>query len=142
MLCLIAVLAFPAALAGAQEPVEIRITWYDDGNESERLRDLLDRFEAENPDIRVVVDVVPYTAILENLPLQLETGEGPDIARVTDLGGLSQYYLDMTPPADPRIGKKTLARTCSGCARPSKPSVSMACRTSYRHGHVYQPHAV
>ena len=109
MLCLIAVLAFPAALAGAQEPVEIRITWYDDGNESEVLRDLLDRFEAENSDITVVVDVVPYTAILENLPLQLETGEGPDIARVTDLGGLSEYYLDMTPYlSDPAYWEENL----------------------------------
>lgn len=97
MLFLIATLALPATFAGAQEPVELRITWYDDGNEGEVLRDLLDRFEAENPDITVVVDTVPYSAILENLPLQLETGEGPDIARVTDLGGLAQYYMDMRP---------------------------------------------
>lgn len=97
MLFLIATLALQATFAGAQEPVELRITWYDDGNEGEVLRDLLDRFEAENPDITVVVDTVPYSAILENLPLQLETGEGPDIARVTDLGGLAQYYMDMRP---------------------------------------------
>jgi alpha-1,4-digalacturonate transport system substrate-binding protein len=45
---------------------------------------------------------VAYQTILENLPLQLAAGEGPDIARVTDLGGLSQYYLDLTPYiADP-----------------------------------------
>jgi len=81
----------------AQDAVELRITWYDDGNEGQVLRDLLDRFEADNPDITVVVDTVPYTAILEQLPIQLASGEGPDMARVTDLGGLSQYYLDMAP---------------------------------------------
>src|SRR5690606_36068136 len=109
MLCLIAALAFPAAFTRAQEPVEIRITWYDDGNEGEVLRDLLDRFEAENPDITVVIDTVPYSSILENLPLQLETGEGPDIARVTDLGGLSEYYLDMTPYlSDPAYWEENL----------------------------------
>ncbi len=86
----------------AQEPsgdgVELRITWYDDGNEGAVLRELLDRFEAENPDITVVLDTVPYaTGILETLPIQLAAGEGPDLARVTDLGGLSQYYLDLTP---------------------------------------------
>lgn len=97
MLVLIAVLALPLAPSAAQEPVELRITWYDDGNEGAVLRDLLDRFEADNSDITVVVDTVPYSAILENLPLQLEAGEGPDIARVTDLGGLSQYYLDLRP---------------------------------------------
>ncbi len=84
--------------AKAQDPVELRITWYDDGIEGTVLRDLLDRFEAENPDIKVVIDTVPYAAgIQENLPVQLEAGEGPDIARVTNLGGLSQYYLDLRP---------------------------------------------
>lgn len=106
MLLLIAVLALPVAglnrQVTAQEPVELRMTWYSDGNEGEVMRDLLDRFEADNPDIRVVMDQVAYQTILENLPLQLEAGEGPDIARVTDLGGLSQYYLDLTPYiADP-----------------------------------------
>lgn len=78
--------------------VELRMTWYDDGNEGQILRELLDRFEEENPDIRVVMDTVPYSSgILQSLPLQLASGEGPDMARVTDLGGLSQYYLDMRP---------------------------------------------
>jgi alpha-1,4-digalacturonate transport system substrate-binding protein len=86
----------------AEEPaagdvVELRMTWYTDGNEDVVMRDLLDRFEEQNPDIKVVMDTIDYTAILENLPLQLEAGEGPDMARVTDLGGLSQYYLDMRP---------------------------------------------
>ena len=88
----------------AQDAVELRIRWYDDGNEGEVLRDLLDRFEADNPDISVEIDTVPYRAILENLPLDLAAGEGPDMARVTDLGGLAEYYLDMTPlPERPRL---------------------------------------
>jgi alpha-1,4-digalacturonate transport system substrate-binding protein len=62
------------------------------------LRDLLDRFEADNPDIKVVIDTVPYAqGILESLPLQLEAGEGPDMARVTQLGDLSRHFLDMRP---------------------------------------------
>ena len=41
------------------------MTWYDDGKEGEVLRDLLNRFEAKNPDIKVVIDTVPYaTGIL------------------------------------------------------------------------------
>jgi alpha-1,4-digalacturonate transport system substrate-binding protein len=43
------------------------------------------------------MDTVAYSAILENLPIQLAAGEGPDMARVTDLGGLSKFYLDMQP---------------------------------------------
>jgi alpha-1,4-digalacturonate transport system substrate-binding protein len=82
----------------AQEPVELRITWYDDGNEGTVLRDLLDRFEAENPDIRVVVDTVSYSdVILQQLPLQVEVGEGPDMARITDFNAFKGYYLDLRP---------------------------------------------
>ena len=80
---------------------ELRITWYDDGNEGQVMRDLLDRFEADNPDIKVTLDTVAYAAgIQQALPLQLASGEGPDMARVTDLGGLSQYYLDLRPYLD------------------------------------------
>ena len=64
------------------------------------MRELLDRFEAENAGITVALDMVPYKAILESLPVQLAAGEGPDLARVTDLGGLNQYYLDLTPYVD------------------------------------------
>ena len=78
-----------AVPALSQDMVELRIRWYNDGNEGEVLRYLLDRFEADNPDISVEIDTVPYSAILENLPLDLAAGEGPDMARVTDLGGLA-----------------------------------------------------
>ncbi|MBE2221498.1 MAG: extracellular solute-binding protein [Anaerolineae bacterium] len=61
------------------------------------MEDLLDRFESENPDINVILDNVPLSTIMESLPLQLQTGDGPDIAKVTDIGGLSEYYLDMRP---------------------------------------------
>ena len=82
----------------AQDPVEIHITWYDDGNEGAVLRDLLDRFEAENPDIKVVIDTIDYAnGIQQTLPLQLEAGEGPDMARVTQLGVLAEYMLDLRP---------------------------------------------
>jgi alpha-1,4-digalacturonate transport system substrate-binding protein len=88
--------ALLAAAAFAQ--VELRMTWYDDGNEGVVMRELLDRFEAENPDVRVVMDTVPYASgILQSLPLQLASGDAADIVRVTNLGGLSQYWLDMRP---------------------------------------------
>lgn len=86
------------AAPAAEGVTELRITWYDDGNEGAVLRELLDRFEADNPDIKVVIDTVPYnTGILETLPLQLEAGEGPDMARVTQLGVMSKFYMDLRP---------------------------------------------
>lgn len=92
-----ALLAFALLASSAFAQTTVRITWYNDGNEGEVLRDLLDKFEADNPDIKVIVDTVAYKAILESLPVQLAAGEGPDMARVTDLGGLSNHYLDLTP---------------------------------------------
>ena len=79
---------------------EVRFMCYSDGNECEVYDEVLDRFEADNPGITVAIDVVPYQAILENLPVQLAAGEGPDIAKVTDLGGLNEYYLDLEPFVD------------------------------------------
>ena len=89
-------LALSVGIAAAQE---IRFTCYSDGNECEVYEDVFSRLEAEQG-IKVNVDVVPYQAILETLPVQLAAGEGPDMAKVTDLGGLNQYYLDLTPYID------------------------------------------
>lgn len=87
-----------ALVAGsAQAATELRFTCYEDGNECTVMREQLDRFEAKNPDIKVTIDKVAYKAVLESLPVQLAAGEGPDLARVTDLGGLSKYYLDIAP---------------------------------------------
>ena len=93
---LAATVAF-AALASTAIAAEIRVQCYSDGNECEVTGDLAKRFEARNPGIKVVIDKVPYKAVVETLPVQLAAGEGPDIARVTDLGGLNKFYLDMTP---------------------------------------------
>jgi alpha-1,4-digalacturonate transport system substrate-binding protein len=73
------------------------MTWYSDGNEGEVMADLLRRFEDENRDVHVVLDQVPFKAINENLPVQLASGQGPDIARVSDMGGLARYMLDLRP---------------------------------------------
>ncbi len=89
--------ALTLAATAAFAETELRMMWYNDGIEGEVMQSLLDRFEEANPDISVTLDVVPYKSIIEGLPIQLAAGEGPDLARVTDLGGLSQYYLDLTP---------------------------------------------
>ncbi|AJY47815.1 sugar ABC transporter substrate-binding protein [Martelella endophytica] len=57
-------------------------------------------FEAANPDDKINLELVNYQTILESLPIQLESGAGPDAAIVTDLGGLSRYYLDIAPYGD------------------------------------------
>lgn len=81
-----------AAVAG-----EVRMMWYSDGVEGEVMADLLDRFMQENPDVTVVFDNVAYQVIKEQLPIQLAAGEGPDIARMTDIKKEAPHFLDLTP---------------------------------------------
>jgi len=94
-----ALLAGVAAMlpAFAQAATEVRIMWYSDGNEGEVARDLLNRFEAANPDVKVILDQVPYKMIMETLPQLVSSGQAPDMARVTDLGGQADQYLDIGP---------------------------------------------
>lgn len=81
---------------GAQAQ-ELRFMCYQDGVECDAWSTAFETFHAENPGITVVVDVVPYQAITDSLPVQLEAGEGPDLARVADYGGLGRYMLNVQP---------------------------------------------
>jgi alpha-1,4-digalacturonate transport system substrate-binding protein len=92
---LLIVLVVPAGAASAQE--EIRFMCYQDGNECEVYEDLLNRFTEANPDIVVVVDIVPYDTVRDNLRVQVEAGEAPDMARITDFAGMAGFYLDLRP---------------------------------------------
>ena len=96
----IAALAFFAATAVAAiqaRAAEIRVACYSDGNECEATDALSARFMKDNPDIKIVIDKMPYKSILESLPVQLAAGNGPDVARVTIAGPVMKYFLDLTP---------------------------------------------
>ena len=80
------------ALAG-----DVRLMWYSDGVEGEVMKDLVTRFNAENPGINVILDEVAYKVVQEQLQIQLEAGSGPDIARVTNIKTLAPHWLDLTP---------------------------------------------
>jgi alpha-1,4-digalacturonate transport system substrate-binding protein len=90
-------LALMAAGAVSAQAQEVRVMCYQDGVECDVTAELAKKFEAQNPGVKIVVDTVPYKTIVEQLPVQLAAGQGPDIARVTDLGGLSKFYMDIAP---------------------------------------------
>lgn len=76
---------------------DVRIEWYSDGVEGQVMKDLIARFNKDHPDIHVTLDEVSYQTIQEQLPVQLASGQGPDIARVTNLKAQAQFWLDLTP---------------------------------------------
>ena len=94
----LAAIAFAlSGAATAQDQVELRFALDANDVHFAAIEDMINQFEAANPDIDVVLDKVSYNTILQQLPLQLSTGEGPDLAKVTNWGGLSEFYLEMTP---------------------------------------------
>ncbi|MGV8987724.1 MAG: ABC transporter substrate-binding protein [Cypionkella sp.] len=84
-------------LASTAMAGDVHVMWYSDGVEGEVIKDLLARFMKDNPDINVILDEVAYKVVQEQLPIQLEAGTGPDIARVTNLKQLAKHWLDLTP---------------------------------------------
>ena len=85
--------------AGAAHADEVSFLCYQNGNECEVLGAIASDFEAASGHT-VVMEVVAYDIIRDQLENQLQTDAAPDVARVTNLGGLNQYYLDLTPHVD------------------------------------------
>ena len=83
--------------ATAQDDVELTFLWYNDGFEGDVMRELLDRFEEANPAITVNMEVQPYATVRDQLRVQVEAGQAPDIARLTDFAGMRGFYLDIRP---------------------------------------------
>ena len=96
---IVLMLASMALLSGivAAQDVELTFRCYQDGSECDIYRSLLDEFESANEGITINIDVVPYSAIDEQLPIQVQAGEAPDFARITNFGGFAGFYLDMRP---------------------------------------------
>ena len=64
------------------------------------VAEFVERYKAVAPDVNIELNLVGYNVIREQLPGQLEAGVGPDLAFVTNLGGLNPYYVDLTPHVD------------------------------------------
>lgn len=96
LLAIVAVSATGVLSARAQSPVTLRILNYDDGNESQVMRALLDKFEAKNTGIKVVIDTIAFKDIHNTLQTNLEGGTPPDMAAITELGRFQGKYLDLT----------------------------------------------
>jgi len=99
-----------AGAASAQN-VNLRYLCYADANECDVARELLDRFEKANPTIKVTIDKVGFAVIREQLETRLQGGESPDMARVTNLGGLNRYYLDLRPLVNASYWDRNFATT-------------------------------
>lgn len=95
----LALAAVLGASAFAAQADEISFLCYQDGTECEVIEGMLPAFTAATGHT-VNVETVGYDVIRDQLENQLQTDAAPDVARVTNLGGLNQYYLDLAPYVD------------------------------------------
>jgi len=98
-------------LAGAARAQEITVYCQDITFGCKTIAPVAARFQSENPGVKVNLEAVTYQSLVESMPVQLESGEGPDAAMITDLGGLSRYYLDLTPHVDVAAFEKQYGQT-------------------------------
>ena len=97
-------------VGGAAQAAEITFTCSQNGNECELLKELAAPWESKSGHT-LKVDLVPYDTILKSLPLQFAAGEGPDLAQITDMGGLAKYMLDLTQYVDASYWEKNFSNT-------------------------------
>lgn len=95
----IALCAMMIAGAQAAHADEISFLCYQDANECDVIKDMLPAF-TEKTGHTVKLETVGYEVVRDQLENQLQTDAAPDVARVTNLGGLNSYYLDLTPFVD------------------------------------------
>lgn len=86
----------PTTAPTASAPVVLHFMYYQDGAEASIMAPLITKFELDNPGIMIELDVVPYTNITNQLPAQVQAGQAPDIARITNFGAFSGYLLDLS----------------------------------------------
>ncbi len=102
--------AAPTAYVEPTLPPEIpgktRIRWFvglgtgTDPAQQEVQQQVVDDFNAANPDIQLVLEVVPYDSARDTLATQIASGAGPDIVGPVGWGGSNAFYgqwLDLTP---------------------------------------------
>lgn len=109
----VAAVAFAAAgiAAGAVQAAEVTIWCDDQGFGCLTMQPIVDEYNAIDPEQQVRLEQVTYQTIVESLPVQLQAGSGPDGAIITDLGGLSPYYVDLTEWVDAERFERDFGRT-------------------------------
>lgn len=71
-------------------PANLSFTLWAGAAEEVAYKHLVSEFEAQNKNIKVTLDIVPYASVLEGVDARLEAGNAPDLFRVV-FGSLGLY---------------------------------------------------
>ena len=91
-----------AASSFSVNAAEIKFVCYQDSNECDVLQQMSSVWENSTGNT-VNFEVVGYDVVRDQLENQLEAGSAPDVARITNLGGLNQYLslIHISEPTRP-----------------------------------------
>ena len=98
------------ALAASSASAVTTITYwqYDYASKVSAMNDLIKKFEAQNPDIKVKQETFPYDAYNQKVASSVPAGQGPDVVNMF-YGWLPQYvdsgYLQPLPASDFPVSK-------------------------------------
>ena len=97
---------------------EIKFVCYQDSNECDVIKEMSTVWESSTGNT-VNIETVGYQVVREQLENLLESDAAPDVARVTNLGGLNKFYLDLTPYVDASYWEKNYGATLPWYRKPS-----------------------
>ncbi len=101
----------------AAQADEVNFLCYQDSNECEVFASMAGKF-TEMTGHTVTINTVGYEVIRDQLENQLQTGAAPDVARVTNLGGLNQYYLNLADHVDSGYWEQNYSATLPWFRKP------------------------
>ncbi len=84
LLCMNVIFAQGASEPAAKDDVTLSVMWFNDANESDVFLDTIKGYLAENPNVKVDMQVVAFQEYEQKLKLMISGGNPPDIARVTN----------------------------------------------------------
>ena len=102
----------------AVNSAELKFVCYQDINECDTIAELAKSWESSSGHT-LNIETVGYEVIREQLENQLESGAAPDLARVTNLGGLNKFYLDLKPYVDSSYWETNYGATLPWYRKPS-----------------------
>ena len=102
----------------AVKSAELKFVCYQDINECDTIAELAKSWESSSGHT-LNIETVGYEVVREQLENQLESGAAPDLARVTNLGGLNKFYLDLKPYVDSSYWETNYGATLPWYRKPS-----------------------
>ena len=115
---ILAIFLFVTSASFTVNSAELKFICYQDINECDTIADMAKSWEASTGHT-LNIETVGYEVIREQLENQLESGAAPDLARVTNLGGLNKFYLDLKPYVDSSYWEANYGATLPWYRKPS-----------------------